>query len=75
MLEVCVQGGVFGVTANVASQGRLKSWRRQLVVAACVAAFVFFCGLKGNVYSFLCRGNCARVVLKLMWDSVRPKLD
>ena len=30
--EVCVQGVWFAVTANVASQSRLKSWRRQLVV-------------------------------------------
>ena len=28
--------------------------------------FCVFCGLKGNVYSFLGRGNCARVVLTLM---------
>ena len=41
----------------------------------CVAAFVFFCGLKEEVYSCLCRGNCVRVVLKLMWHSVRTKLD
>ena len=37
--------------------------------------FCDICGLKGKVYSFLCRGSCARVVLKLMWHSVRPKLD
>ena len=37
--------------------------------------FCVFGGLKGNVFSFLGCRNCARVVLKLMWHSVRTKLD
>ena len=43
--------------------------------AVCVAGFVIFCGLKGKVYSCLCRGNCARVVLKVMWHCVRTKQE
>ena len=53
-------GRVFGVTANVASQSHLQSGRRQLVE---------------KVYTCLCRRNCARFVLKLMWHSVIQKLD
>ena len=35
--------------------------------------FDFSCGLKENVYSCLCRGNCARVVFKLIWHGDRTE--
>ena len=41
--EKCVcSGRVFAITANVASQSRLKSWASSTCCALCVAAFVFF---------------------------------
>ena len=38
----CVFRALFGVTANVASQSRLKSWRRQLVVQCALRLLCFF---------------------------------
>ena len=73
--EVCVQGAcsvspqmlLHGVVCRV---GVVNLWCSMRCGFCDIV-----CGSNGKVYSFLCRGNCARFVLKLMWHSVRSKLD